>query len=120
MLPLFVPLGGHGQLWRGLNVLKGQDPLGQHRNIPIAPVQMPGEGTPEARIVVVGERRQAVTCGVGGRLRVDVGESSLTRLRLPQEGGLSHRQESGCQREMRSSFRLGDNPGAGASREGKV
>lgn len=38
---------------------------------------MPGEGTPEARIVVVGERRQAVTCGVGGRLRVDVGESSL-------------------------------------------
>lgn len=37
---------------------------------------MPGEGTPEARIVV-GERWQAVTCGVGGKLRVDVGESSL-------------------------------------------
>ena len=41
-----------------------------------------------------------------------------TRLRLPQGGGsLSYRQESGCQWGMRSSFRLGDNPSAGASRE---
>ena len=47
---------------------------------------MPGEGTPEARIVVVGERRPAVTCGVGGRLRVDVGESSPHKAEAPSRG----------------------------------
>lgn len=41
-----------------------------------------------------------------------------TKAEAPSRGGsLSYRQESGCQRGMRSSFRLGDNPSAGASRE---
>lgn len=84
----------------GLNVLKRAGPLGQHRNIPIAPVQMPGEGTPEARIVVVGREVTTVTCGVGGRLRVDVGNLVSTKAEAPSRGrgSLSHRQESGCQR----------------------